>query len=29
MEFDFDLNKNDLLFKERGVSFYQVIEIIS
>ena len=29
MEFDFDKQKNDIIFKERGVSFYQVIEVIS
>jgi uncharacterized DUF497 family protein len=29
MKFDFDKNKNDIIFRERGVSFYQVIEIIA
>ncbi len=29
MEFDFDKGKNEIIFKERGVSFYQVIEVIS
>jgi len=28
MEFDFNQEKNDLLFKKRGVTFYNVIESI-
>ena len=29
MEFDFNEDKNDLLFKNRGISFYNVIEAIA
>ncbi|PKL14032.1 MAG: hypothetical protein CVV50_02860 [Spirochaetae bacterium HGW-Spirochaetae-6] len=29
MNFDFNKEKNELIDKERGISFYQVIEIIS
>jgi uncharacterized DUF497 family protein len=29
MEFDFNQEKNDLLFKKRGVTFYDVIESIA
>lgn len=29
MRFDFDKEKNELLFSERGITFYQVIEAIS
>ena len=29
MEFDFSQEKNDLLFKKRGVTFYNVIEAIA
>jgi len=29
MEFYFDKDKNDILFHERGVTFYQVIETIA
>jgi len=29
MKFDFDKNKNELLIKTRGVSFYQIIEAIA
>jgi uncharacterized DUF497 family protein len=28
MKFDFDREKNEIVFRERGVSFYQVIEAI-
>jgi hypothetical protein len=28
MEFDFNLEKNDLLLQERDISFYQIIETI-
>ena len=29
MKYDFDKSKNELLIKERGISFYQVIETIA
>lgn len=29
MEFDFNQEKNDLLFKKRGVTFYNIIESIA
>ena len=29
MEFDFNKEKNEILFKERGISFYQIIEAIA
>ena len=29
MKFDFNKNKNEKLFRERGVSFYNVIEVIA
>jgi uncharacterized DUF497 family protein len=29
MEFEYDQEKNELLFKERGVTFIDVIEVIS
>jgi len=29
MRYDFDKSKNELLIKERGISFYQVIETIA
>jgi uncharacterized DUF497 family protein len=29
MTFDFNKEKNDLLFKERGITFYQIIEAIA
>lgn len=29
MKFDFDADKNELLFQTRGVTFYQIIETIA
>lgn len=29
MEFDFSKTKNEILYKERGITFYQIIEAIA
>lgn len=29
MNFDFSKEKNEILYKERGISFYQIIEAIA
>jgi uncharacterized DUF497 family protein len=29
MKFEFDKTKNDILFRERGISFYEIIEAIA
>jgi uncharacterized DUF497 family protein len=29
MEFDFSMDKNEILFQKRGITFYQIIETIA